>query len=77
MSCTENLSQLKAADFKKEIGGKDSKYGYLRNQKSMLLLPNAMNIQTINLAGLDNRMQEKIKTANTPGRSWLSYPKIL
>ena len=24
MSCTENLSQLKAADFKKNVGGKET-----------------------------------------------------
>ena len=47
----------------KIIGGRESEYGYLRKQKSMLLLPNAMNIQTINLASLDNRMVEKVKTA--------------
>ena len=57
------LTEKDKERIEKEIGGKDSKYGYLRNQKSMLLLPNAMNIQTINLAGLDNRMQEKVKTA--------------
>ena len=47
----------------KIIGGRESEYGYLRKQKSMLLLPNAMNIQTINLASLDNKMLEKVKTA--------------
>lgn len=57
------LTEKDKERIEKEIGGKNSKYGYLRNQKSMLLLPNAMNIQTINLAGLDNRMQEKVKTA--------------
>ena len=57
------LTEKDKERIEKEIGGKDSKYGYLRNQKSMLLLPNAMNIQTINLAGLDNRMQEKVRTA--------------
>lgn len=46
-----------------EIGGINSKYGYLRHQKSMLLLPNAMSIQTINLASVDNKMAEKVKTA--------------
>ena len=57
------LTEKDKERIEKEIGGKDSKYGYLHNQKSMLLLPNAMNIQTINLAGLDNRMQEKVRTA--------------
>lgn len=57
------LTEKDKERIEKEIGGNDSKYGYLRNQKSMLLLPNAMNIQTINLAGMDNRMQEKVRTA--------------
>ena len=57
------LTEKDKERIEKEIGGNDSKYGYLHNQKSMLLLPNAMNIQTINLAGLDNRMQEKVRTA--------------
>lgn len=38
-------------------------YGYLRNQKSVLLLSNPMNIQPISLAGLDNKMTEKVRTA--------------
>lgn len=38
-------------------------YGYLKNQKSVLLLSNPMNIQPISLAGLDNKMQEKVRTA--------------
>lgn len=57
------LTEKDKERIEKEIGGNNSKYGYLRNQKSMLLLPNAMNIQTINLAGMDNRMQEKVRTA--------------
>lgn len=38
-------------------------YGYLKNQKSVMLLSSPMNIQPISLAGLDNKMQEKVKTA--------------
>lgn len=57
------LTEKDKERIEKEIGGEDSKYGYLRKQKSMLLLPNAMNVQTISLAGLDNRMTEKIRTA--------------
>lgn len=57
------LTEKDKERIEKEIGGKDSQYGYLRNQKSMLLLPNAMNIQTINLAGIDNRMTEKVRMA--------------
>ena len=33
MSCTENLSQLKAADFKKEIGGKETALFILKNKQ--------------------------------------------
>ena len=38
-------------------------YGALSNQSNMMLLPREMNFQTINLAGLDLKMQEKVKTA--------------
>lgn len=38
-------------------------YGSLSNQSNMMLLPREMNFQTINLAGLDLKMQEKVKTA--------------
>ena len=33
MSCTENLSHLKAADFKKEIGGKETALFILKNNQ--------------------------------------------
>ena len=33
MSCTENLSQLKAADFKKTIDGKETALFILKNKK--------------------------------------------
>lgn len=54
------LTQKEKETLEKEIG---EKYGYLRHQKSLMILPNAMNVQTINLAGLDNRMIDKVKTA--------------
>jgi hypothetical protein len=54
------LTQKEKENLEKEIG---DKYGYLRNQRSVMILPNAMNVQTINLAGLDNKMLEKVKTA--------------
>ena len=38
-------------------------YGALSNQSNMMLLPREMNFQTIILAGLDLKMQEKVKTA--------------
>lgn len=54
------LTQKEKEGLEKEIG---EKYGYLRNQRSVMILPNAMNVQTINLAGLDNKMLERVKTA--------------
>lgn len=38
-------------------------YGALSHQSNMMLLPREMSWQTINLAGLDLKMQEKTKTA--------------
>lgn len=38
-------------------------YGALSSQSNVLLLPREMSWQTINLAGLDLRMLEKVKTA--------------
>ena len=38
-------------------------YGALSNQSNIMLLPREMNWQVINLAGLELRMQEKVKTA--------------
>lgn len=38
-------------------------YGALSTQSNILLLPREMAWQTINLAGLDLKMQEKVKTA--------------
>ena len=38
-------------------------YGALSKQSNLMLLPREMSWQTINLAGLDLKMQEKVKTA--------------
>ena len=38
-------------------------YGALSSQSNFMLLPREMSWQTINLAGLDLKMQEKVKTA--------------
>lgn len=38
-------------------------YGALSGQSNIMLLPREMSWQTINLAGLDLKMQEKVKTA--------------
>lgn len=38
-------------------------YGALSKQSNMMLLPREMAFQVINLAGLDLKMQEKVKTA--------------
>ena len=38
-------------------------YGALSKQSNIMLLPREMSWQTINLAGLDLKMQEKVKTA--------------
>lgn len=54
------LTKAEKEEMEKELG---DKYGYLRNQRSVMILPSPMNVQTINLAGLDNRMIEKVKTA--------------
>ena len=38
MSCTENLSQLNAADFKKTVGGKETALFILKNKQPRLRL---------------------------------------
>ena len=38
-------------------------YGALSHQKQIMILPNGMNFQTINLAGLDQKTTEKAKLA--------------
>ncbi len=38
-------------------------YGYLRGQRGVCVLPNAMKIDTINLAALDNKMADRVRVA--------------
>lgn len=58
------MSYVLSEDDKKEIEESLQKeYGALKNQKRFMLLPRSMNFQTINLAGLDTRLQEKTRTA--------------
>lgn len=56
------ISQKEKEDLEKEVG---EKYGFLRKQSSVMILPNAMNIQTVSLAQLDQRTVEKVKVAIT------------
>lgn len=53
------------SDEQKKAMEKDMReeYGALSSQSNMMLLPREMSFQTINLAGVDMRMQEKVKTA--------------
>lgn len=55
-----NLSQQKKEEIEKEIA---KGYGALEKQKQIMVLPNDMKFSTINLAGLDLKMQERVKTA--------------
>lgn len=49
---------------KKELEKEMSEdYGALSNQSNIMILPREMSWQTISLAGLDLKMQEKVKTA--------------
>lgn len=41
----------------------ESEYGALSQQKQIMLLPNSMKFTTINLAGLDNHIEEKARLA--------------
>lgn len=51
-------------DEKKELEEQiQREYGSLRNQKLIMLLPRPMEFQTINLAGLDQKINDKIKIA--------------
>lgn len=54
------LTKAEKEELEREIG---DKYGYLKKQSSVMLLPSPMNVQTINLAGMDNKMLDKVKTA--------------
>ena len=57
---TTTLKDNEKKDLEKQM--RDD-YGALDRQSNIMLLPREMNFQTINLAGLDLRMAEKVKTA--------------
>lgn len=65
----KNLNQAPTAVVLKDNEKKDLEkqmrddYGALDRQSNIMLLPREMNFQVINLAGLDLRMTEKVKTA--------------
>lgn len=54
------LSKEQKDDLEKQMR---EDYGALSNQSNIMLLPREMSWQVINLAGLELRMQEKVKTA--------------
>lgn len=54
------LSKEQKQDLEKQMR---EDYGALSNQSNLMLLPREMSWQVINLAGLELRMQEKVKTA--------------
>lgn len=54
------LNKKAKEDLEKEIS---DKYGALDRQSQIMVLPNDMKFSTINLAGLDIKLQEKVRTA--------------
>lgn len=55
------ISKEEREEIEQELGGNDSKYGILRNQKSVALFPRPMRFQTISLASVDNKLIERLK----------------
>lgn len=55
------ISKEEREEIEQELGGNDSKYGILRNQKSVALFPRPMRFQTISLASVDNKLVERLK----------------
>lgn len=55
------ISKEEREEIEKELGGNGSKYGILRNQKSVALFPRPMRFQTISLASVDNKLVERLK----------------
>ena len=51
------LSEGEKKDIEAEL---QKDYGALRKQNQIMLLPNEMTVQTVNLAGLDQRTQERV-----------------
>ena len=54
------LTEAQKNDLEKSIG---AEYGALRGQKQFMLLPRAMNFQSVSLAGVDARVNEKVRLA--------------
>ena len=63
-SGSQPMTAVLTKEQKKDLEENISKeYGALRNQKQIMVLPRSMDFQTVNLAGIDQRTQDKIKTA--------------
>lgn len=54
------LTEDRKKELEKQIA---EEYGALRKQKNVMVLPAEMNIETLNLAGLDQRTLEKVRLA--------------
>lgn len=54
------LNEKQKSELEKQI---QKEYGTLSDQKQIMILPNGMNFQTINLAGLDQKTTEKARLA--------------
>ncbi len=69
VACPKNLNNAPTATVLTEEQKKQMEkairedYGALSSQSNVMILPREMNWQVINLAGLELRMQEKVKTA--------------
>lgn len=57
---TSVLGKKEKEALEKEV---QEKYGALNRQSQIMILPNDMKFSTINLAGLDMKMSERVKTA--------------
>lgn len=57
---TAVLTKEQKKDLEKSIS---EEYGALRNQKQIMVLPRSMEFQTVNLAGIDQRTQDKVRSA--------------
>ena len=54
------LTEERKKELEKQIA---EEYGALRNKKNVMVLPSEMNIETLNLAGLDQQTQMKVRLA--------------
>ena len=57
MSCTENLSQLKAADFKKTVDGKETALFILKNKQGSEVAITNYGVAIAALQGILDRVQ--------------------